>query len=399
MPLSRGLPKLAKVKLRTDRRSRRWWPILVAVGLIGAASQSMSTAQAAGVPEGAVSGNAQTGRIGPGRLVEVPTSDVPFLPNRDQLAARELALTSHLAPALGSRAMAQASGSGGPQTDGSVKQAPNDFTIFKKSIIHAPTCVGCGLSSINEPSAANSGTHVVETSNWDLAYSNNGGATFLHLNPYAFSSGFCCDQQVVYNADRDVFILLQLDFAGEGNANNGLALSVARGTTPTSWCTYKFSGAIGGGATDTPDFPKIAVSNNDVIITWNDYPPFSGFSQSGLARMPLDAIAACAGFNYSFVAYLLVGRQQRDLLLGHKRHQRVHLRNRRMRLTKLVLSTGPEVRIGGDHACRVPGAGQRGIRGRPDSRGRGNGGSERIQQWQQLRRVQLLPVEFTLLHR
>jgi hypothetical protein len=138
--------------------------------------------------------------------------------------------------------MAQASGSGGPQTDGSVKQAPNDFTIFKKSIIHAPTCVGCGLSSINEPSAANSGTHVVETSNWDLAYSNNGGATFLHLNPYAFSSGFCCDQQVVYNADRDVFILLQLDFAGEGNANNGLAPSVARGTTPTSWCTTSSPG-------------------------------------------------------------------------------------------------------------------------------------------------------------
>jgi hypothetical protein len=149
--------------------------------------------------------------------------------------------------------------------------------------------------------AANNGKDIVETSNWDLAYSANGGSTFTHLNPYAFSAGFCCDQQVVYNADRDVFLLLQLDYAGEGNANNGLALSVARGSTPTSWCTYKFSGAIGGGATDTPDFPKIAVTNDNVFITWNDYPPFSGFARSGLARMPLDAIAACAGFNYSFL--------------------------------------------------------------------------------------------------
>jgi hypothetical protein len=269
--------------------------------LLGCCAATQVCAQ--NVPEGAVIESVQTGRIGPGRLIEVPTSDVPFLPNSAQIAAQQQALSSHLAPPLGphATAQAQASGDGGPQTDTLVKQLPNSFTIFQKTLIHAPTCGGCGLSSVNEPTAANSGAYVVETSNWDIAYSGNAGTSFLHLNPYAFSAGFCCDQQVVYNADRDVFILLQLDFAGEGNANNGLALSVAHGSTPTSWCTYKFHGAIGGGATDTPDFPKIAVSNNNVFITWNDYPPHSGFARSGLARMPLDAIAACAGFSYSFL--------------------------------------------------------------------------------------------------
>jgi len=156
-------------------RSRRWWSILVAAALIGAASQSTSPAQTVGVPEGAVSVNAQTGRIGPGRVVEIPSSNEPFLPTRDQIAARELALTSHPAPPLGSHTtMLQVSGSGGPQTDGTVKQVPNAFTIFKKSLISSPTCGGCGLSSINEPTVANNGTYVVETSNWDLAYSTNG---------------------------------------------------------------------------------------------------------------------------------------------------------------------------------------------------------------------------------
>jgi hypothetical protein len=96
-------------------RSRRWWPILVAAALIGAASQSTSTAQTVGVPEGAASVNAQTGRIGPGR--EIPSSNEPFMPTRDQIAARELALTSHLAPPLGPHTtMSQVRGSGGPQT-------------------------------------------------------------------------------------------------------------------------------------------------------------------------------------------------------------------------------------------------------------------------------------------
>ena len=194
--------------------------------------------------------------------------------------------------------------SGGSPTDVTAPgpQAPTTFTVFENSLINS-VCSGCAQSTVNEPEAANNGRYIVETSNWNIAYSTNGGKTpvWANLNPYSFSSGFCCDQQVVYSADRDVFLLLQLDFAGEGAATNGLALSVARGSTPTSWCTYKFAGAIGGGATDTPDFPKIAISNNNVFITWNDYPPNAPFARSGLARMPLDALAACAGFSFSFL--------------------------------------------------------------------------------------------------
>ena len=288
-------------------RRSRWLPILVSVALIGAVSQSASAAPIGGAPEGAVSVNSQTGSIGPGTMVEMPSSATPFLPTSEQLAARERAmagLARHLAPPLGPHTSStQVGGIGGPQANATVGLAPNTFNIFKSSLVNS-TCIGCGQSTVNEPSAANSGKVVVETSNWNIAYTLNAAAspiTWANQNPYAFSTGFCCDQQVTYDADRDVFLLLQLDYAGEGAASNGLALSVARGSTPTSWCTYKFSGAIGGGATDTPDFPKIAVSNNNVFITWNDYPPFANFSQSGLARMPLDALASCAGFNFSFL--------------------------------------------------------------------------------------------------
>jgi hypothetical protein len=98
-------------------RSRRWWPILVTAALIGAASQSTSTAQTVGVPQGTPSANVQTGRIGPGRVIEVPSSNEPFMPARDQIEARERALSSHPAPPLGPHTdISHVRGSGGPPT-------------------------------------------------------------------------------------------------------------------------------------------------------------------------------------------------------------------------------------------------------------------------------------------
>jgi hypothetical protein len=198
--------------------------------------------------------------------------------------------------------------SGGRQTDPSLQpQAANTFTIFKTSLINS-ICSGCGESTVNEPSAANSGARVVETSNWNISYTLNGGAgkpVWANQNPYTISPGYCCDTQVVYDKTRDVFILMLLDYAGEGVSTNGITLSVSRGFFPTTgpaWCTYKFTGAnFGEGSTDTLDFPKIALSNSNLFLTWNDYPPNAGWAGSGLARLPLDALASCAGFGYTYL--------------------------------------------------------------------------------------------------
>jgi hypothetical protein len=199
--------------------------------LIGAAPHSTSAAEV-GVPDGAVRVEAQTGSIGPGRMVDLESSERPFIPTADQLVARERAmagLATHLAPPLGRHtSSADVSVSGGPQTNASVRQAPNDFVFLRAASLVNSTCPGCGQSSVNEPMVANSGKVVVETSNWNIAYTMNASTpsiSWLNLNPYALSSGFCCDQQVVYDPGRDVYLLLQLDYAGEGNAHNGLALA------------------------------------------------------------------------------------------------------------------------------------------------------------------------------
>jgi hypothetical protein len=267
-------------------------------------------AQTAGAPKGAMSDKTQAGSMGPGTVVEVPSSDVSYDPTAAQIAAHEQVLAAkskHLAPPLGPHTTAaDVARPGGPPTDVSVQQASpeyvaNTFTVFKKSLINS-ICSGCAQSTVNEPSVANSGAQTVETSNWNIAYSHNGGATWLNQDPYTLSPGYCCDTEVVYDQDRDVFILLLLDYTSEGASTNGLTLSVARGATPTSWCTYKFTGGnFGEGSTDTLDYPKIALSNSNLFLTWNDYPPNAGFSSSGLARFPLDAMANCAGFGFSYL--------------------------------------------------------------------------------------------------
>jgi hypothetical protein len=271
----------------------------------------LSTAQA-GAPKGTMTEKALAGTIGPGRVVELTSSDVSYAPSAADIAAHEQILAAkslHLAPSLGPHTTAaNVAMSGGRQTDPSLQpQAASTFTIFKTSLINS-ICSGCGESTVNEPSAANSGGRVIETSNWNIAYSLNGGIAkpiWANQNPYALSPGYCCDTQVVYDKARDVFILMLLDYAGEGVSTNGITLSVSRGLFPTTgpaWCTYKFTGGnFGEGSTDTLDFPKIALSNSNLFLTWNDYPPNAGWAGSGLARLPLDALASCAGFGYSYL--------------------------------------------------------------------------------------------------
>jgi hypothetical protein len=294
------------------RQGARWYARALVGGALGVlllGAAAPAPAQTAGVPEGTMSAEARTGSIGPGRVIEVPSSSASYAPTAAQIAVHKQVLAAksmNLAPPLGPHTTAaQVANHGGPPTDPSLYHpAATDFSVFTKSLINS-ICSGCAQSTVNEPSAANSGKTVVETSNWNIAYTLNGGAasiTWLNQNPYALSKGYCCDTQVVYNPDRDVFVLLLLDFTAQGASTNGFTLSIARGLTPTSWCTYKFTGAnFGEGATDTLDFAKIALSNNNLFVTWNDYPPNSGFKASGIARLPLDSLVSCATVNYIYI--------------------------------------------------------------------------------------------------
>lgn len=195
----------------------------------------------------------------------------------------------------------------GPETVMTQPQAgaplvPNDFQVFKDTKIPG-VCVGCAQSTINEPATANAGKVIVQTSNWNIAYTTNGGAatpTWQYQDPYVLSAAFCCDQEVLYEPSRDRFVYTGLT-TGTGT-QVGFTIATTKSATPTAWCTYHFdSGNFGGTAGELLDYQKISYSGNNIYVTWNRYDATgSSWLGTGLARLPSDALSSCAGFGYLY---------------------------------------------------------------------------------------------------
>src|SRR5258708_6615344 len=194
--------------IRPIRASGRWVTLIAVAaaplmlsGLYAALPGNASST----VPAGVQSAAARTGHIVAGTVVHAATSSKPFVPTAAQKAARarDMKLLGSLKkPPLGPHtSAADVAPLKGPQTSPIHSNGPTTFTIFKDASIPASCSRGCAQSSVNEPDTANSGKYIVQTSNWDIAYTSNGGAstpTWSYQNPYSLSGGFCCDQTVTY---------------------------------------------------------------------------------------------------------------------------------------------------------------------------------------------------------
>ena len=251
---------------------------------------------------------AKTGHVSAGRLVHAATSSKLFVPTAAQKAARarDMKFLAGLpkAPIGRHTSAANVSRLRGPQTSLTTAQAPGDFKIFKDSTIPASCTSSCAQSTVDEPDTANVGKDIVQTSNWDIAYTTNGGAstpTWNYQNLYSLSTAFCCDQTVLYAPSRDRFIYEGLTL-GSGT-QVGFSIAVTKSTTPTAWCVYHFNDSnFGGTAGDVLDYPKIAYANNNLYVTWNHYNSAgNSWIDTGLARFPLDSLASCAGFSYNYL--------------------------------------------------------------------------------------------------
>jgi hypothetical protein len=292
---------------------RRWYAFagvltipLVIAGLIGPQTGSAANAPKA-LGNSVQSAQAASAHAAAGRLVRAATSSKPFVPTRAQREARAQAMHKLMslpkAPVGPHATAANVAPLAGPQTTLAAGRDPTTFTLFKNTAIKS-MCSGCGQSTVNESDAANDGRFILQTSNWDIAYTTDGQSappTWNYQNPYSLSSGFCCDQTVTYVPSRDRFFYEGLTL-GSGS-QQGFTIATAAGKTPTSWCVYHFNSAsFGGTAGELLDYPKIAFANNNLYVTWNRYDAAgSAWLSTGLARMPLDALASCAGFSYSYL--------------------------------------------------------------------------------------------------
>jgi hypothetical protein len=293
-------------------RSRKGAVLLVAVGsLLGSTlflvqNQASSAPVAAGIP-----GATHTGRASP-HVVNAAVRNSPVVPTRAQAQARNKAMAEYYAlkaptsPKHTTRADVNVSNPG-PQTKvtGPPPQTytPTAFTVLKKITIPSECVTDCGQSTVNEPSIASAGKVTMEASNWDIAYSQNNGSTWKYQDPYTlFGSGYCCDSEIRYDANRDRFFWSGTYALGNGNTSNRIVIASASSTSPTNWCSYTFyPNAFGGALGDTMDYPKITLGNNDLYVTWNEYNSAGIWYQTGLARIDLNAMAACQSVGYIYL--------------------------------------------------------------------------------------------------
>jgi hypothetical protein len=290
---------------------------IVGVGLIVASSlvvvQGLTdhgAANSAPIAQGVESGTRAGTAVG--QMVTAPVSSTPIVPSAAEVQSRDqaFALEQSLKAPKSAHQTTEADVSNtspGPQTSGTSAQtapgpdtSPTAFDVFKNSKIPSACASDCGQSTVNEPSVVSAGKQVLETSNWDIADSSNNGGTWTYQDPYAlFGSGFCCDTEVRYAANQDSFI-----WSGTyapGNSTNRVEIATASSLNPTSWCSYSFlPTAFGGTLGDVMDYPKIALGNNDLYLTWNEYNSGGTFLWTGLARLDLNAMTTCSsvGFNY-----------------------------------------------------------------------------------------------------
>ncbi|MET7293113.1 hypothetical protein ABZS79_13410 [Streptomyces griseoloalbus] len=159
-------------------------------------------------------------------------------------------------------------------------------------------------STVNETTAAASNSNIFVTGNWFAASTTNGGKSWSHVDPFttlpSAAGGFCCDQVVVYEPSRDMWIWI-LQYISIPGGNNVFRVAISPGANPTAWHWWDFS-PVDLNATWTDlwfDYPDAAVSNNHLYVTFNVFRGDS-WERAVVFKMPLGELGAGGGLTYQW---------------------------------------------------------------------------------------------------
>jgi hypothetical protein len=159
-------------------------------------------------------------------------------------------------------------------------------------------------STVNEPTAAASGNNIFVTGNWFASQSTDDGANWSLVNPFtrfpAAAGGFCCDQVVIYEPSRDIWIWI-LQYIKQ-NKTNIFRVAVCRGASFGSWYYWDFSPtALNAAWTDMWfDYPDAAVSSNHLYITFNAFSDAGSWLRAFVFKLPLDTLRDATSLAYQW---------------------------------------------------------------------------------------------------
>ncbi len=183
------------------------------------------------------------------------------------------------------------SGAGSPD----VTFAPGQMVSFLgSSVLPAPNDV----SAVAEPSLAQSGKFVFITGNWFVARSVDGGLTWSYIDPTADMKDFCCDQDVVYDRGRDLYLWYREGVSDQTTGTNRVLLGAST-DGGNSWCQYQITPAILNPAWTSQhmlDYPVLSLSTNYLYILTG----LRGAADTVMMRLPLDPLETCSSLSASW---------------------------------------------------------------------------------------------------
>jgi hypothetical protein len=166
------------------------------------------------------------------------------------------------------------------------------------------TATSTQTSTVGEPTAAASGSNIFVTGNWYASRSTNGGADWTLVDPFttlpSAAGGFCCDQIVLYEPSRDIWIWL-LQYI-EKDGTNVFRVAVSRGATFGSWHWWDFSPpALNAQWTNMWfDYPDAAVSSNHLYITFNAFNTADAWLRAFVFKLPLSTLRDGTSLQYQW---------------------------------------------------------------------------------------------------
>jgi hypothetical protein len=159
---------------------------------------------------------------------------------------------------------------------------------------------GGSLSYTMESSLANKDNLIFYTGNWFAARSIDGGLTWGYIDPFQRFQYFCCDQDVIYDSNRGIFIWYR---QGADEPENHLSLGISSDTFNWRFYTFMPSNIDESWAGQFSDYPSLALSQKYLYISMNMFTE-SGFLRPVILRISLDDLANPSGLGPIYEYYI-----------------------------------------------------------------------------------------------
>lgn len=171
------------------------------------------------------------------------------------------------------------------------------MVTIRDNIGLADAATSTQTGTVGEPSAAASWSGMFITGNWYASRSADAGRTWTFVDPFtsfpADRGEFCCDQLVLWEPKRKFWVWL-LQYSQLGGTNI-FRVAVSPDAAPGSWHTWEVTPAdVNPTWKSWFDYPDMAVSDDHLYISFNQYSTSDAWLRASVFRYSLDELDGLA---------------------------------------------------------------------------------------------------------